>query len=137
MTYEEKKQEAILRLEMWKKQGLMPVVLQKFKKKKPDLYYSDRCQIGNYAFGSLYYFNELGGAQGKWCTLLKEFEEQYDALVYHVIHDYVCGEECLFFLYVSNQPQEWEMDREEIKKQFALYICLQLGESVVLGVWKH
>lgn len=44
-----------------------------------------------------------------------EFEEQNNALVYHVIHSYTSIGEMESYLYVSDYPEEWERDREDIK----------------------
>ena len=110
MNREDQKKEALARLEILKAKGLMPVVYNKFKKKNSELYYSFPSPLG----GILYYFNDLGGIQNKWYTLLKEFEEFYKALVYHVIYHRIDGDGVLMFLYVSNQRHEWDIDREEL-----------------------
>ena len=45
---------------------------------------------------------------------VKEFEEEYDALVYHVIYTFTQFGELYSFLYVSDHKEEWEMDNEDI-----------------------
>ena len=37
-------------------------------------------------------------------------EEEYNALVYHVIHSPMEFGDCYNFLYVSDHPEEWEYD---------------------------
>lgn len=47
---------------------------------------------------------------------IKEFEDEYDALVYHVLHGYYNIGEMYTFLYVSKHEEEWEMDEKDIKE---------------------
>lgn len=46
---------------------------------------------------------------------VRAFEEKYDALVYHVIHCFTTFGELKNYLYVSDHPEEWEDDRNDIK----------------------
>ena len=60
---------------------------------------------------------------GKEKALVHKFEQEYNALVYHVIHT-LCNirndeHEMYSMLYVSNYPEEWEMDREMLKDNIA------------------
>lgn len=127
-TYEERKAEGVRRLEMWKKQGLMHCVLQKFKRKDTLLYYSDPMILGFQKYGSLFYLDDLGGAKQEWIELISEFETHYDATVYHVIHDkFSFGDEVLYLLYVSNSPIEWEEDREDIEEHRPFVYALNLS----------
>ena len=66
---------------------------------------------------------------------MEDFENKYNALVYHVIHDYTAFGELLAFLFVSDYEEEWETDREELADGYAYaYIknvvdddCSELG----------
>lgn len=51
---------------------------------------------------------------------VKAFEEEYNALVYHVIHTYTQFGELYSFLYVSDHQDEWDMDNEDIKDNYAM-----------------
>ena len=46
---------------------------------------------------------------------IKEFEEEYNALVYHVIHTFTDFGELYNFLYVSDYKDEWYMDDYDAK----------------------
>lgn len=48
--------------------------------------------------------------------MVQEFEEEYECKVYHVIQDLSTFGMLYSLLYVSNNEDEWEMDREDIKK---------------------
>ena len=61
--------------------------------------------------GGLYEFSRDAELNAK----IKEFEEEYNALVYHVIHTYASFGELYNFLYVSDYDDEWEMDNGNIK----------------------
>ncbi len=52
-------------------------------------------------------------------TFVEEFEETNNALVYHVIHNDTEFGELLTFLYVSDDEEEWQCDREELADGYA------------------
>ena len=72
---------------------------------------------------------------------VKEFEEEHNALVYHVIHTLTQFGELYSFLYVSDYEEEWEMDNADIEDGYALaYVwnkddewCSEFGSIGVLG----
>ena len=47
--------------------------------------------------------------------IVKEFEEEYNALVYFVVRSYTQFGKLDTMLYVSDHKEEWEMDREDIE----------------------
>lgn len=72
---------------------------------------------------------------------VKEFEEENNALVYHVIHSITVFGELYNFLYVSDYDEEWEMDNEDLDEGYALaYVwnksdewCSEFGSIGVRG----
>ena len=103
-----KKQEAVFRMQQL---GIMPECIEAFENGK--LWESETNSIP----GAMY---EL---DGKEKALVRKFEQEYNALVYHVIHT-LCNirndnHEMYSMLYVSNYPEEWEMDREMLKDNIA------------------
>ena len=81
--------------------------------------------------GILYWLDE------EEMSKVKEFEEEYNALVYHAIKGIyrMCDGstiEVLDFLYVSAEECEWEMDRKDLKGNYAyvysLSNCCPYGE---------
>ena len=87
--------------------------------------------------GGLYEFSSDAELTAK----VKEFEEEYNALVYHVIHTNTSFGELYSFLYVSDHQDEWEMDNEDIEAGYALaYVwnktdewCSEFGRIGVRG----
>ena len=51
---------------------------------------------------------------------VKEFEEEYNALVYHVIHTFTEFGELYSFLYVSDYEEEWDMDNASLEEGYTL-----------------
>ena len=96
---ETKKQEAIKRMEVL---GLFKPCIKSFTK-------YDEVQMSEQT-GGLYEFSD----DAELNTKIKEFEEEHDALVYHVIHTYTEFGELYSFLYVSDNDEEWDMDREDL-----------------------
>jgi hypothetical protein len=87
--------------------------------------------------GGVYEFNDNEELIAK----VKAFEEEYNALVYHVIRTMTQFGELYNFLYVSDHQDEWEMDNEDITDGYALaYVwnktdewCSEFGSIGVRG----
>ena len=102
---EKKKEEAIKRMNAL---GLFKPCIKAFTK-------YDELQLTE-PTGGLYEF----GDDEELNARVKEFEEEYDALVYHVIHTYTQFGELFNFLYVSDYEEEWEMDNADIAEGYAV-----------------
>lgn len=103
MNREMQKKEAIKRLELLEKEfegQLNPDILKNFKEGKP-------CYSYVAADGTTAYIDPIDNDPG-YTELTAEFEEQHEALVYHVI---VSGT-MLSFLYVNSYEDEWEFQRK-------------------------
>ena len=87
--------------------------------------------------GGVYEFNNNKELVAK----VKEFEEEYNALVYHVIHTMTQFGELYNFLYVSQYEEEWGQDNADISEGYALvYVwnktddwCSEFGNIGVQG----
>ena len=53
-------------------------------------------------------------------AIVKEFEEEYNALVYFGMRSYTEFGKLDSFLYVSDEEEEWFMDREDIHEGYAV-----------------
>lgn len=102
VSIENKKQEAIERM---KTLGIFSQTIRQFK--EGTVSYSEPT-------GANYWLDEV---QEK---IVKEFEEEHNALVYFVIRSYTEFGKLDALLYVSDYEEEWEMDREDIKDGYAL-----------------
>ena len=105
VTRENKKVEAIKRMKML---GLFKPCIKSFEK-------YDELQLTE-PNGGLYEFSDNEELKAK----VKEFEEDYNALVYHVIHTYTQFGELYSFLFVSDYEEEWEMDIADVKDSYAI-----------------
>lgn len=87
--------------------------------------------------GGVYEFNDNEELKSK----IKAFEEEHNALVYHVIHTMTQFGELYNFLYISDYQDEWEMDNADIQDGYALaYVwnktdewCSEFGSIGVQG----
>lgn len=128
VSRENKKVEAIKRMEVL---GLFKPCINAFKK-------YDELQLTE-PTGGLYEFNDNEELNAK----IKEFEEEYDALVYHVIHTYTQFGELYNFLYVSDYEEEYEFEMEELEDGYVIaYVwnktddwMSELGGIVVKEKW--
>lgn len=125
------KNEAIMRLEILNKRyGLMKNVVDDFKKNNL-LYYSEQTRLG----GILYWCTKENGAEN-FVEKVKEFEEEHNATVYHVIHCHTEFGELLNLMYVSENQEEWEQDKQDLLENYCfvysynLYYerCSEFGE---------
>jgi hypothetical protein len=105
VTRENKKVEAIKRMQAL---GLFRPCIKAFEK-------HDELQLTE-PNGGLYEFSDNEELNAK----IKEFEEEYNALVYHVIHTYTQFGELYNFLYVSDYEEEWEYDNADVKEGYAI-----------------
>ena len=96
--------------------------------------------------GKIYLSEPTGGvyefdADVELVAKVKEFEEENNALVYHVIHSITIFGELYNFLYVSDYKEEWEMDNEDLAEGYAMsYVwnktdewCSEFGSIGVKG----
>ena len=96
---EEMKQEAIERMKILR---LHNNVIREFGRKDRQL---NKSENG----GILYWLDE--SEQQK----VKEFEEEYGFVVYHVIHHFAEFGECYCYLYVNSDETLWEEDRQGLE----------------------
>ncbi len=68
--------------------------------------------------GCLYWLNENEEA------IVKAFEEKFEAVAYHVIHQFTNIGELYNILYVSKYEEEWENDMEDIAEGQAIAYVL-------------
>lgn len=99
-TREEQEAEALERLRLIPQ--LLPEVIADFDKDKR-LYISE--------FGVLYWLDQYPGM----VEAVKRFEAEHNAVVYFATYDHMEFGDCLSMLYVSNYPEEWQQDRDELK----------------------
>ena len=105
VSKEIKKAEAIKRMEVL---GLFKPCIRAFKSR-------NEIQLSE-PTGGLYEFS----ANEELTEKVKEFEEEHDALVYHVIHTYTEFGELYNFLYVGDHEEEWGMDNDDIKDNYVM-----------------
>lgn len=74
--------------------------------------------------GLLYWLDE------KQQEYVKEFETKYNALVYHVIHDFREFGELLSFLYVSDSEDEWEYDLNDLEQGYPFVYVKNLDNDM-------
>ena len=126
VSKEIKKEEAIKRMKVL---DLYAPYIKAFEK-KDEIFMSEMT-------GGVYEFDSNKELVAK----IKEFEEEHNALVYHVIHTFTVIGELYSFLYVSDYDEEWEMDNSDIKNGYALaYVwnkddewCSEFGSIGVRG----
>lgn len=102
ITNEKKKTEALARMKLLK---LYPNIIKEFEEEN----ILNLSENG----GFLYWLTD------EQKSFVEDFEKEYNALVYHVIHDYTEFGELLSFLYVSDHEKEWQNDREELADGYA------------------
>lgn len=100
ITREEKKVEAIKRM---KSLGIFHETISQFEN-------DDLISESIPPVGACFWVN------GEQLERIREFESEYNALVYFVIHSYTNIGEMENYLYVSDYTEEWEQDRCDIEQ---------------------
>ena len=112
MTREQQKSEAITRMKALK---IHSNAIREFDKE-------DLVNLSE-SYGILYWLDE------NQKEYIKEFEQKYNAVVYHVIRNNTEFGELLAYLYVSNDEDEWGYDRNDLKDGYACAYVKNLDEE--------
>ena len=108
----EQKQEAIARM---KKLDIYAPAITEFEKEN----LVNKSEHG----GILYWLDENEQ------EMVKEFEEKYGAMVYHIIHNYTNFGELYSLLYVSKDKDEWDYDNDDLNHNICLAYVKNLDED--------
>ena len=108
----EQKQEAIQRM---KKLDIYSQIIREFEKEN----IINKSEHG----GILYWLDENEQ------EFVKEFEDKYNATVYHVIHNYTEFGELYSLLYVSQHKEEWDFDNEDLENGYCLAYVKNIEED--------
>jgi len=109
LLHEKQVAEAIKRLDILVKQGLMQEVKDTFVKDGTPYY--------SYAGGILYWLTENNNCDNL-VKVKKEFEKKHNAIVYKAILNNTEIGDMLSLLYVSSHTEEWQRDRAELKEGY-------------------
>ena len=99
ITIENKKQKAV---ELMNRLDIYKPYIKGFKDKNSVCFYEN--------FGGFWAYQEP-----ELMAKIKEFEEQYNVLVYAVTHEYTDFGECYDFLYISDHEEEWDEILDNVK----------------------
>lgn len=102
ISIEEKKAEAIHRMKML---GIFPETIKQF-----EAGYVSRSEP---PFGAYYW------VEGEELEALRKFEEEHDYLVYTVVRSYTSIGMMDSYLFVGDDVEEWELDRDDLKEGYA------------------
>lgn len=111
---EEMKKEAINRMKTLK---LYPNIIREFSNE-------NKLNLSLSLNGALCHLNDEQLAR------VQEFEQKYNALVYHVIHNHTQFGELLSFLYVSQHTDEWEYDRNDLQEGYPFVYVANLTDEI-------
>lgn len=62
-------------------------------------------------------------------TKIRDVEGRYNIVVYHAIHDYTDFGEILTLMYVSDDEEEWEMDRDDLTNGYPCAYVINLDDD--------
>ena len=117
------KTEALNRLRILQmKYELLENVITEFEK-EDTLYYSE--YVNKQCPAVLYWVSN----KEEYENAIKQFEEKHNALVYHVILTPTTFGTILTLLYVSEEQEVWQEDREQLQEGLPLAYCINLEDD--------
>ncbi len=117
------KQEAINRLRLLQtKYGLLETVINEFEKEDV-LYYSE--YVNKQCPAILYWVKN----KEEYAQVIKKFEEKHNALVYHSILTHTVFGTLLTLLYVTEEKEVWQEDREQLQEGLPLAYVVNLDDD--------
>ena len=123
MNRETMKAEAIKRM---KELNILPQVIEEFEK-EDKLELSER--LNSRFPAALYWTSNYEGLDEK----IKEFEDRFNSLVYHVILTHTEFGDMYAMLYVSKYEEEWEDDWEMLTDEKSTYANVWNGDIEEIG----
>lgn len=119
----QQKQEALNRLRLLqKKYELMETVIKEYQQEET-IYYSE--YQNKVMQGILYWTSN----SEELTNAIKEFEEKYQALVYHAILVPTIYGRLFCMLYISKDTEEWQRDREDLNEGLPIAYCRNLDDN--------
>lgn len=123
MTKEKQRKEALKRLEILKKNGMVysKPVIDTFKKGDVPIFENQHP-----LFRSTFYY--LYGNQGQepYDTIIREkekFEKEFGCMVYMILISHSNIGTCYDMFYVSKNEEEWQMDIDELEQGYSYVNC--------------
>lgn len=117
------KTEAIKRLKILQdKFELMETVTKEFEK-EDTLYYSE--YVSKSCPALLYWVSN----NEEYKKTIKQFEQKHNALVYHSILTHTTFGTILTLLYVSEEQEVWQEDKEQLQEGLPLAYCINLEDD--------
>ena len=114
---EKQKAEALQRMRMLQ---LMPQVIKDFEKNNK-VYYSER---QNAFFNAILYWLDN---DERYVKIINEFEKKHNCLVYHCQLTHMEFGDLLSLLYVSENEEEWEQDKQDLREGYAFSYVANIG----------
>ena len=129
MTKEEKRIEALKRLQYLSKNGM--------KYKEPITAFENG-DIGIFenqgsVFKSVYYSLDLNQGQYPYNKIKEEvakFEEEYNSVVYLIQLAHTQFGKVYNMFYVSDNEEEWEMDWDDLKQKYSVVYCYNISDPM-------
>lgn len=75
------------------------------------------------SLGSLHWLDK------KEIEMVKDFETKHNAVVYHIIHTFSNLGETYELLFITQEKEEWEAEKVDLKNGFALAYVIVVGYS--------
>ena len=114
---EKQKNEALKRMAML---NLMPQVIKDFEKNNK-VYYSER---QNAFFNAILYWLDN---EPNYVEIVDKFEKEHNCLVYHCQLTHMEFGDLLSLLYVSENEEEWEQDKKDLREGYAFSYIVNIG----------
>lgn len=121
ITKEQQREEAIARLRILEKKGLMPEVRRDFEQGK--INFSERLSIPSFGTnGILYWLSENPELE----KIVQNVEERFGVVAYHATHEAFEFGSVLDIFCVSKNEEEWDQDRADLEEGYSFVYSANL-----------
>ena len=114
----DKKEEALKRLQILTDAGLSSIVKEKFEKNNI-IYCSNMTYFQTLCYGELIEFNKDTLVNPSWIDTIRRIESEYNCLVYHITRESTQFGDFLDLFIVSDETGRWNADKDDLNKGLA------------------
>lgn len=94
----------------------------------------DKQVISDFETQDIIYVSNIKGklqkADDEQMELVKQFEEDKQIKIYHIIHQKTSSKDIVYFQYVSNNQNQWKLEKRDLDLGFDGVLCYKITKEI-------